>query len=291
MSKMDKLKKDYEEIDIPEELDSIVKASIQEAKRKRIKKRPVFRNSFIGVAAAAALFIGSINVSPAFAKSMVNMPILGSIVEVFTLQQLTVDEDTYQADVTTPVITGLEDEELQAALNEKYAVENKELFEQFEKEIAELKEAGGGHLGVDAGYEVLTDNDRILSIMRYQVNTVASSSTTMRYDTIDKVDNVLITLPSLFKDDSYIQAINTYIAGEMERQMAEDEMISYFINDDYAEGFTTIKPDQNFYITDDQKLVLSFDKYEVAPGYMGIVTFEIPTDIVKDLLVSDVYIR
>ena len=291
MSKMDKLKKDYEDIDIPEELDSIVKASIQEAKRKRIKKRPVFRNSFIGVAAAAAIFIGSINVSPAFAKSMVNVPILGSIVEVFTVQQLTVDEGTYQADVSTPGITGLEDEELQATLNEKYAVENRELFEKFEKEIAELKEAGGGHLGVDAGYEVLTDNDRILSIMRYQVNTVASSSTTMSYDTIDKIDNVLITLPSLFKDDSYIEAINTYIAGEMERQMAEDEMISYFINDEYAEGFTTIKPDQNFYITDDQKLVLSFDKYEVAPGYMGVVTFEIPTDIVKDLLVSDVYIR
>lgn len=291
MSKMDKLKKDYEDIDIPEELDSIVKASIQEAKRKRIKKRPVFRNSFIGVAAAAAIFIGSINVSPAFAKSMVNVPILGSIVEVFTVQQLTVDEGTYQADVSTPGITGLEDEELQATLNEKYAVENKELFEKFEKEIAELKEAGGGHLGVDAGYEVLTDNDRILSIMRYQVNTVGSSSTTMSYDTIDKIDNVLITLPSLFKDDSYIEAINTYIAGEMERQMAEDEMISYFINDEYAEGFTTIKPDQNFYITDDQKLVLSFDKYEVAPGYMGVVTFEIPTDIVKDLLVSDVYIR
>ncbi|WP_060205725.1 anti-sigma-V factor rsiV [Sporosarcina koreensis] len=291
MSKMDKLKKDYEDIDIPEELDSIVKASIQEAKRKRIKKRPVFRNSFIGVAAAAAIFIGSINVSPAFAKSMVNVPILGSIVEVFTVQQLTVDEGTYQADVSTPGITGLEDEELQAALNEKYAVENKELFEKFEKEIAELKEAGGGHLGVDAGYEVLTDNDRILSIMRYQVNTVGSSSTTMSYDTIDKIDNVLITLPSLFKDDSYIEAINTYIAGEMERQMAEDEMISYFINDEYAKGFTTIKPDQNFYITDDQKLVLSFDKYEVAPGYMGVVTFEIPTDIVKDLLVSDVYIR
>ncbi|MGG0668324.1 DUF3298 domain-containing protein [Lederbergia citrisecunda] len=291
MSKMDKLKKDYEDIDIPEELDSIVKASIQEAKRKRIKKRPVFRNSFIGVAAAAAIFIGSINVSPAFAKSMVNVPILGSIVEVFTVQQLTVDEGTYQADVSTPGITGLEDEELQATLNEKYAVENRELFEKFEKEIAELKEAGGGHLGVDAGYEVLTDNDRILSIMRYQVNTVASSSTTMSYDTIDKIDNVLITLPSLFKDDSYIEAINAYIAEEMERQMAADEMISYFTDNEYGEGFTTIKPDQNFYITDDQKLVLSFDKYEVAPGYMGVVTFEIPTDIVKDLLVSDVYIR
>lgn len=291
MSKMDKLKKDYEDIEIPEELDRVVRGSIQKAKMKRPKKRPIFRNFIIGGAAAAALFIGSINVSPAFANSMVNVPLLGSIVEVFTVQQLKVDEGTYQADVTTPVIAGLENEELQAALNEKYAKENKELFEQFEKEIAELKELGGGHLGVDAGYEVLTDNDRILSIMRYQVNTVASSSTTMRYDTIDKVDNVLITLPSLFKDDSYIEAINAYIAEEMERQMEADEMISYFTDNEFGEGFTTIKPDQNFYITDDQKLVLSFDKYEVAPGYMGVVTFEIPTDVVKDSLVSDVYIR
>lgn len=291
MSKMDKLKKDYENIEIPEELDRVVRASIQEAQMKRKKKRPVFRNSLIGAAAAAAIFIGSINVSPAFAKSMVHVPILGSIVEVFTIQQLTVDEGTYQAEITTPVVTGLDDEELQTALNEKYMKENKELFEQFEKEIAELEELGGGHLGVDAGYEVLTDNDRILSIMRYQVNTVGSSSTTMRYDTIDKIDNVLITLPSLFKDDSYIEAINTYIESEMERQMAEDEMISYFTENEYGVGYTTISPDQNFYITDEQKLVISFDKYEIAPGYMGVVKFEIPTDVVQDLLVSDVYIR
>ncbi|WP_347177996.1 DUF4179 domain-containing protein [Sporosarcina thermotolerans] len=145
MSKMDKLKKDYENIDIPEELDGIVRASISEEKMKRKKKRPVFRNSLIGVAAAAILFVGSINVSPAFAKSMVNVPILGSIVEVFTVKQLTVDEGTYQADLSIPVITGLDNEELQAALNEKYMEENRELFEQFEKEIAELKKVGGGH--------------------------------------------------------------------------------------------------------------------------------------------------
>lgn len=291
MSKLDKLKMDYEGIEIPEELDGIVKDSIRQAKLSRKRKRPAFKSGMIGVAAAAALFIGSINVNPAFAKSMVDVPILGSIVEVFTAKQFIVDEDTYQADVSTPVITGLTDENLQDTLNQKYIEENKQFFKNFEKEIAELKKAGGGHLGINTGYEVMTDNERILSIMRYRVNTVASSSTTIKYDTIDKIDNVLITLPSLFKDDSYIDAINTYIANEMKRQMAEDEMISYFINDEFAEGFTTIKPDQNFYITDDQKLVISFDKYEVAPGYMGAVTFEIPTEVVKDLLVSDLYIR
>lgn len=291
MSQMDKLKKDYENTEIPNELTEVVNTTIREAKLEQRKKRPVFRNSIIGVAASAAIFVGSINVSPAFANTMVNVPILGSIVQVLTVQQMKVDEGTYQADVATPGINGLEDENLQTALNDKYMAENKELFEQFEREIAELKKAGGGHLGVDAGFEVLTDNDRILSIMRYQVNTVGSSSTTMRYDTIDKVNNVLITLPSLFKNDSYIDAINAYIEGEMERQMAADEMISYFTENEFGEGFTTIRSDQNFYITDEQKLVISFDKYEVAPGYMGVVTFEIPTEIVEDLLVSDVYIR
>ena len=106
MSKMDKLKKDYENIEIPEELDRVVRATLQEAKLKQKKKLFVFRSSFIGVAAAAAIFIGSINVSPAFAKSMVNVPILGSIVEVFTFQQLTVDEGTYRLTSRHPSLPG-----------------------------------------------------------------------------------------------------------------------------------------------------------------------------------------
>ncbi|MCG3086820.1 DUF3298 and DUF4163 domain-containing protein [Sporosarcina cyprini] len=288
MSKFDELKKEYESVDIPEELAGVVKRSIREAKQKKAK-RPMMRNWLIGTAAAAALFVGSINVSPDLAKAMAKVPVLGSLVEVLTVQQISFNEKTYDADVSTPGITGLGDKDLEAALNEKYLNENKALYEQFQKDIAELEKTGGGHMGMDVGYEVKTDNDRILSIARYEVNTVASSSTVMKYDTVDKVDNVLITLPSLFKNDQYIEAINNYIAGEMKRQMAEDENISYFGAD--LDGFTTIKPDQSFYISDEGKLIISFDKYEVAPGYMGIVTFEIPTDVIQKHLVSDVYIH
>lgn len=290
MSKFEKLKRDYENIDIPDELNKVVQNSIREAKKVK-KKRPFFRNWMIGTAAAAALFVGSINISPSFAQAMGNVPLLGSIVQVLTVQELTIDEKTYQANVKTPVIEGLEDETLQSALNEKYIEENKLLFEQFQKEIDELEKQGGGHLGVDSGYEVLTDNDRILSIARYQVNTAASSSTTMQYDTIDKVDNVLITLPSLFKDERYIETISAYIKAEIERQMAEDENVIYFTEDEFDSAFTSIQPDQSFYITDNHKLVISFDKYEIAPGYMGVITFEIPSDLLKDLLVSDMYIK
>jgi len=290
MKKINKLKKDYDETVIPSELEDVVKASIRQAKASQ-KKRPFIKQWTIGAAAAAALFIGSVNVSPSFAMAMANVPILGAIVDVFTAQQLTVDEKTYQANVATPEIDGLTDEGLQASLNEKYLEENKMLFEQFQQDAAELEKAGGGHLGIDTGYEVITDTDQLLSIARYEVNTVGSSSTTMKYDTIDKQNSILITLPSLFKDDKYVDAISSYVVGEMEQQMDADEGVSYFLNSEFFEDFETIRADQSFYITDDNKLVISFDKYEVAPGYMGVVTFEIPTDLLSDLLVSDTYIN
>jgi len=290
MKKINKLKKDYDETVIPSELEDVVKASIRQAKASQ-KKRPFIKQWTIGAAAAAALFIGSVNVSPSFAMAMANVPILGAIVDVFTAQQLTVDENTYQANVATPEIDGLTDEGLQASLNEKYLEENKMLFEQFQQDAAELEKAGGGHLGIDTGYEVITDTDQLLSIARYEVNTVGSSSTTMKYDTIDKQNSILITLPSLFKDDKYVDAISSYVVGEMEQQMDADEGVSYFLNSEFFEDFETIQADQSFYITDDNKLVISFDKYEVAPGYMGVVTFEIPTDLLSDLLVSDTYIN
>ncbi|MEK4713124.1 RsiV family protein [Sporosarcina sp. FSL K6-5500] len=290
MKELKKLKKNYDETEIPSELEDVVKASIRRAEASQ-KRRPFLKQWTIGAAAAAALFIGSINVSPSFAQAMANVPLLGAIVDVFTAQQLTVDEKTYQANVATPAIEGLTDEGLQASLNEKYLEENKVLFEQFQQEAAELEKAGGGHLGIDTGYEVKTDTDQLLSIARYEVNTVGSSSTTMKYDTIDKQNSVLITLPSLFKDDKYVDAISSYLVSEMERQMAADEVVSYFLNSEFFDDFKTIQADQSFYITADNKLVISFDKYEIAPGYMGVVTFEIPSEILSDLLVSDTYIN
>ncbi|MDJ0332276.1 RsiV family protein [Planococcus sp. S3-L1] len=290
MKKLEKLKKDYDEIEIPSELEGLVKDSIRQAKSAQKKPRRAKKWS-LASAAAAALFVGSINVSPAWAQSMSSIPGLGAIVEVFTVQKVAIDEETYQANLTTPAIEGLENNELQNSLNEKYIEENKVLLEQFEQEVAGMKEIGEGHLGIDTGYEVITDTEQLLSIARYEVEIGGSSSMTMKYDTVDKENSVLITLPSLFKDDQYIDVISLYIAAEMKRQMAVDEEISYFTSDDITSEFSTIKPDQKFYITPTNKLVIAFDEYEVAAGYMGVVTFEIPTNIIDDLLVSDKYIK
>ncbi|PFH87189.1 anti-sigma factor [Bacillus sp. AFS088145] len=267
----------------------IVKKAIKRSIQKRFPLKSI--TGFF----TAALFVLSINTSSTFAKTLSNVPILGNVVNVLTFTEYTVDEPTYKADLKVPAVNNLKNKDLEQSLNKKYLEENKKLYDQFMKETESVKKDSGAHLGIDSGYEVKTDNEDILSIERYVVNTAASSSTTMRFDTIDKKKEILLSLPILFKDNSYVKIISENIKEQMKEQMKKDESKVYWIpqaNLDYSiDPFVTIKDNQNFYINKDHKLVISFDKYEVAPGYMGVVEFTIPTDVLSKVLVGHYYIR
>lgn len=286
-----------EKIEIPEELDQVVYKAIQRgsaSNERVIKMRKWSRNLLTSVAALTIGFVGICNISPTFADTISTIPGLGVLVKVITFDQIKYQEDTYEATLNTPIVEGLNNGALQEALNNKYIEENKALFEQFEKDVAHMKTyPEGGHLGIDTGYQIKTDNEQILSIGRYVVNTAASSSTTMTYDTIDKQNEILITLPSLFKDSSYIELISENIKEQMRTRMAQDNSLIYWIegDPDAIDGFNKISANQNFYITTEGKLMISFDKYEVGPGVMGIQEFEIPTTVLQNILVSNTYIK
>lgn len=71
----------------------------------------------------------------------------------------------------------------------------------------------------------------------------------------------------------------------MKEQMAQDEMASYWLDGEIEEwNFQEIADDANFYINESGKLAIVFDEYQVAPGYMGAATFEIPTEVVSGIL-------
>ncbi|MDX9872436.1 MAG: anti-sigma factor, partial [Clostridia bacterium] len=107
---------------------------------------------------------------------MLKVPFMDGIVEVLTFREYILNEDTFNANIKVPAISGLENKDLENSLNEKYLQENEKLYAEFQAEMEVMKEKGGGHLGVDSGYIVKTDTDRALSIGRYVVNTVGSSS-------------------------------------------------------------------------------------------------------------------
>lgn len=56
-------------------------------------------------------------------------------------------------------------------------------------------------------------------------------------------------------------------------------------------AFTNINKEQNFYINKDHQLVIAFNEYEVAPGYMGPVEFIVPTKQIQSVLVSNEYLK
>lgn len=282
---LEKLKRKYKNTPIPHELDVVVKQALKPRKKRRLN----MINSLGGVAAAAMIMITGINTSPTLANALSEVPLVGSLVKVFTFTEYTVAEETIEADIKVPAIANMEHKMLQATLNNKYLEESKKLYDDFTAEMEKLKKNGGGHLGVESDYVIKTDNDQILVVGRYVVNTVGSSSTTFKYDTIDKKNQLLITLPSLFKDDRYISLISDNIKEQMTAQMNADPDKVYWVEG--AMSFETIAKDQTFYINDEGKLVISFDKYEVAPGYMGVVEFIIPTDVIAHVLVSNEYIK
>ncbi|MDR6552713.1 RsiV family protein [Paenibacillus qinlingensis] len=289
--KLEKMKQTYMEIPIPDELDFIVNQAINQHRKKsktNLKWLPV------AITAAAILFVAGLNTSAAMAQSLSDLPVVGKLIKVLTFREYHYDDGANKANVEVPIITNLENKTLEESLNTKYLEESKKLYTNFMNDIAQMKASGlEGHLGVDSGYIVKTDNDQIFSVGRYVVNTAASSSTVFQYDTIDKKNQLLITLPSLFKDDGYIQVISDYIKAQMRQQMKDDPAKVYWVEgvpNEVKFNFTSIKKDQSFYLNKDGKLVIVFQKYEVTPGFMGGPEFVIPTNLLAAQLSTHAYL-
>ncbi|MEK4852251.1 DUF3298 domain-containing protein [Paenibacillus sp. FSL H7-0756] len=290
--KMEKLKQDYMNVPIPAELDTLVTQSLLPAPRRRRSIK-----WFLGSAAAAvALFVSGVNISPTFAQSMSELPAVSALVKLVTFTEYRAEGDGYHADVKVPAITNMPDKKLQDMLNEKYIAEDQKLYKEFMAEIDQLKDKGRPNKGIDSGYEIVTDTDQLLTIRRWVVQTAASAYETIQYDTIDKKNQVLLNLPSLFKDESYVSVISENIKEQMREQMKTDtDFKRYWIkgeNEDLpASGFDSISKTQSFYINGDGNLVISFNEYDVAPGFMGPVQFVIPTDVIRSQLVSQQYVK
>lgn len=296
-NQMEQLKEDYKNIPIPEELDFIVRKALKSGGINNMNKKYGYKKIYAAAASVAAVVVAltvAVNSSSAFAQELSKAPIIGGIVKVLTFTEYTVKEDHFDAEIKVPEIQGLEDKDLENSINAKYLEESKALYKQFVADMEGLKEQDGGNIGAYSGYEVKTDNDTILSVCRWETKAAGDSYTVLKYDTIDKNNQILLTLPSLFKDDSYIGIISSNIIDQMQEQVKNDEGKSYWLDDGVTtpeDVFKKIDKNQNFYINNDGKLVISFDEFEVAPGYMGNPEFVIPTDVLTDVLAGDEYIK
>lgn len=276
--KLQELKHNYNDIEIPDRLDEVVNAALQNNKsNNNLNKYKKIKY----IAASILIFVISVNISPTFANALEKVPVLGHIVKVVRLSNYSVNENGFDISIDVPKIVGLENKELEDKLNEELEAEAKRIYNEYLNEMEELKKENvEGHSLVKSWYEIKTDNEDVLSLIVYYHYAQGSSYTERKCYNIDKKNQEGITLNSLFKGKDYVKIISDNIKEQMVEQMKKDPDKVYWINSEIPEmDFKEISKEQQFYLNENNEVVICFDKYEVAPGYMGTIEFVIPNDI------------
>lgn len=276
----EQMKRDYHAVQPPENGIQEVKNRMEQAKREQ-KKRAARRTRWIvGVAAALAVCIAIPNVSPTAAAYLSNIPVIGSIVRVVTLNRYQFDNGHYQADVKTPAIEG--DGSAVQEVNRDATTYTEQLIQQFKADM-QLDEAS--YQALDVNYETVTDTDTWFTLKLCVTETQASGYQYNKFYNIDKTTGKVVALKDLFrKDADYVTVLSDDIKDQMRARMKADSSQVYFLDsEDSFADFQEIQPDQSFYKNAKGQLVIAFDEAEVAPASMGTLEFVISDDVYSSI--------
>lgn len=252
----------HESTPVPEELEFAV-ASALRAGQRRLRGRRALRRSVSGVLAGCACFVLLVNASPAFARAVSDVPVLGGLARVVTVTEYHIDERERLIDVRLPALELPGDTDLEQRINLAIQTRIDQVLQEAEDRARAIRDAyvatGGAEedfipVMIDVDYEIKCQNDHYLSFVLTETETRANAYTELYTYNID------------------LQAVRAGIAA----QEAESPDNIYFHGEEGVEGFTSIADDQRFYINEAGNPVLIFEKYEIAPGYMGQPEFEVP---------------
>lgn len=293
----------YDHIVVPEELDERLRSALENAQKTEVRKK----NRFVyfskwAAASAAALFLCftvGVNTSESFAMGVSEVPLLGSIAKVLTIRSYETVEDNTTTKVQVPEVqVETADKTVEKVITDVNA-EIRKIVDDFttqkQKEAAEYKEAffatggteeewGDRDIDINVDYEVKCQNDSILSLLLDGWMASVNFQEERHFYNIDLVTGKELTLTDLLGEDAY-EYVSENVKTQMEERVAEnpDELIYWGINDNSDEledieglDFPGVDETTPFYINADGNVVISYNKYDAAPGYMGIQEFVIP---------------
>ena len=274
---MEMWKEEYDQIPVPQEARDRIEAGIMRARleQKRSDRMKNMKRTGVTAAALVLTFGIAVNASPVVAQVMDGIPVIGSIARVVTIRNYNESTDNgMMADISVPQIDG------NVAANAEMDAYAKELIARYEKEVVAQLGQEEGHYALESSYEVVSDNDKYVSIRINTVETMASGAEFVKIFTVDKATGQTVSLKDYLNSPEKLEAVSQNIKDQMAAQMAEDEGKVYFTEGEVG-GFTGLTGDENFYLNEAGELVIVFGEYEVAPGYMGTVSFTIPKDVTK----------
>lgn len=225
------------------------------------------------------------NCSTVYAKALEEIPVIGNIVEVVTIRNYFYSDRNHEMDIDVPKIEG---NESQAAdyINKDVDELTKILVDRFNMDLEEIGDKG--HSGIYVDYEVITNTENWFTLKICVHEVAGSSNTYYKYYHIDKRGYKIITLKDLFIDNEYSAVLENELRRQMNIEMAGDNSKIYWTeNAEIGQDFVKLSDEHNFYWSENGDLVIVFDKYEVAPGYMGTPEFVIEKELLSDILKSE----
>lgn len=269
---MNDLKGKYNDILIPKELDTMINTTIQSHKSHTKKKF-----SLIASLAAVCIFTFSLNVSPSFAETMHQIPVIKNIANILTVRSYEFDKENIHGDVNIPSVD-IEDKALETYINETINNKVNEVLVEAELRADEYKtaylETGGTEEGfaeknmnVSVDHEIYLQNDAYLSFRVFTHETLAAVYGENLYFNIDLKQQKTLALIDLLGPD-YIEKITAVV-----KEAVKQDPDQYF--DEVKADDWQARADLSFYLNDQENVTVVFEKYELASGAMGRLEFTI----------------
>lgn len=203
---------------------------------------------------------------------------------VITPKSYQEDTKSYRLQATIPQIS-----------TEKYSIYAKKINDTISKEMEDTldsakdrskkyheaylatdgKESDYRPVNIHMDYDVKYNTGGIVSLSIYKTETIGSAYDVAYFYNFDLENQKGITLKDFYGED-YKRIIDEQIMKQIKERVTQEGAV-------YFEGFKGIKDDQAFYINEKGNPVIVFNKYEIAPGSMGMQSFEIvhPAKLLK----------
>ena len=291
MSKLEIMKERYDQIKIPEELNMRIQQEIEKSRKQQGEKRRAgrsrrFKRIIRSVEAAAAigiLFTAALNMNPVFAKEAGELPVIGGLARILTFRSYETEKDDIAVSVEIPTIetiaedTGVEvdkiNQEILVRCNQ-YADEALRRAEEYRTAYLETggtpEEWAEHDIKITADYEIKQQNNEYLSFVVRGTENWANAYSESRYYNLDLRTGKMVTLEDML-GGNYVELVNESIR----KQIVERENAGEVFFTAEEGGFAGISEDVKFYINEDNRPVIVFEKYESAPGSSGEIEFEI----------------
>lgn len=279
-------KKQYDEIPVPEELSERLEKVIL-AHSPAGKLRPYRYRILLAAAAILILFITELNVNTGFAAQVDSIPVLGQISRIFVFKNYVQQDERKILNVTVPELKNTGNDDLENRVNNEIRMKINEIIREAEKNVEECMEAylktGGNESEftpwiIDINYEIKCSDEQFLSFEIWKTESLASSYFERYFYNIDLETGKELTLRDLLGPD-YVEIATAEIKSQIEQRTKTDpDQLFYDYGKEEPEGvkgFEKLSENQMFYINKEGNVVIVFEKYSIAPGYMGCPEFVI----------------